>query len=409
MSGGGEPRVLLAAGRRDLERRLARELAEAGLEVGGRCLDGPSLLERASEPGEDVVLASAELHRLTGGVLAALSERGMPVVLLAEDPGDAPRLAGLGRVLPASSPGAVVAAALRQAAAPGAPAEPAADPAASAADGPPVAPPPQAARDVPASGAAPQAGGRVVALTSGKGAPGKTTVAIALAALLAEGGEDVALADLDLRGGNVAPYLDLDPRRGLVGLAAAGGSLDRELQEGPGCPVLAGVERPELAAGLDGGALHGVLSGLRGRFATVVADLGAPPDGGLLRAADELLLVTGADLVSLWNARTALPALRQQAEAAPCAVVNRREGRGHYGSGEVSRALGVAVLGVVREDREGAQRAVARQAPLSGTGGRAAADLHALARALALEPAASRDEVAAAEAEWAAFGLAGAY
>ena len=408
MSGGGGPRVLLAAGRRDLERRLARELAEAGLEVGGRCLDGPSLLERAGEPGWDAVLASCELHRLSGGVLAELSERRMPVVLLAGDAGDASRLAGLGRVLPASSPGEVVAAALRQAAAPGAPA---ADPAVPAADVPPAAHPPEAARDVPAAGATPRAGGRVVALTSGKGAPGKTTVAIALAALLAEGGSDVVLADLDLRGGNVAPCLDLDPRRGLAGLAAAGSRLDRELQEGPGCPVLAGVERPELAAALHGGALSGALSELRARFGTVVADLGAPPEPGLLRAADELLLVTGADLVSVWNARTALPALRRQARAAPRAVVNRRDGRGHYGAGEVSRALGAEVLGVVREDRESAHRALSRQVPLSAAGGAAAPGLRALARALA--PAGPADPAdgaaAAAEAEWLAFGLAGGY
>ena len=410
MSSGGGPRVLLAAGRRDLERRLARDLAEAGLEVGARCLDGPSLLERAAEPGWDVVLASWELHRLTDGVLQALSERGAPVVLLAEDPGEASRLAGLGRALPASSPAEVVAAALRRAAEPSSPSVTAADPAGdlSSADAPPAALPPAAARDVPAPGAR-GAGGRVVAVTSGKGAPGKTTVAIALAALLGEQGEDVVLADLDLRGGNVAPYLDLDPRRGLVGLAAAGGSLDRELQEGPGCPVLAGVERPELAAALDGGALPGALSELRGRFDVVVADLGAPPESELLRAADELLLVTGADLVSLWNARTALPALRREAEAAPRAVVNRREGREHYGPGEVSRALGVDVLGVVREDREGAHRAVARQVPLSAAGGRSATDLRALALALLPAPVASAAEVAAAEAEWPAFGLAGAY
>ena len=409
MTGRDGPRVLLAAGRRDLERRLARELQGFGLEVGGRCLDGPSLLERASEPGVDVVLASTELHRLSRGVLAALSERGMPVVLLAGGAEDASRLAGLGRVLPASSPGSIVAAALRQAAAPGArPPDPAPDAWAGDADGPPADLPPQAARAVPAPGGVGGAGGRVVAVASGKGAPGKTTIAIALASLLGEQGADVVLMDADLRGGNVAPYLDLDPRRGLVGVAAAGGRLDRELQEGPHCSVLAGVERPELAAGLAPGALHGALSELRGRFSTVVVDLGAPPDAGLLRAADELLLVTGADLVSIWNARTALPWLRQQADARPRAVVNRREGRAHYASGEVARALDVEVLGVVREEREGARRAVARQIPLSAAGDRAASDLRALVRALG--PAGPADPAEkAAEAEWLTFGLAGGY
>ncbi len=252
-------------------------------------------------------------------------------------------------------------------------------------------------------------GGRVVAVTSGKGAPGKTTIAIALAALLGEHGAGVVLLDADLRGGNVAPYLDLDPRRGLVGLAAAGGRLDRELQEGPGCSVLAGVERPELAAGLAGGALSGVISALRERFVTVVVDLGAPPPAGLLRAADELLLVTGPDLVSIWNARTALPAIREDAgSAVPRAVVNRREGREHYPAGEVGRALGMAVLGVVREERESARRAVARQIPLSAAGGKVTLDLRALAGALAPAAAAAPAE-ALQGADWLTFGLAEGY
>ncbi len=404
-----DPRVLLAAGSRELERRLSRELAQAGIAIGGRCLDGPSLLERASQPGFDVVLAAAELHRLSDGVLAALRERGLPVVLLAADAADAARLAGLGRVLPAASPGAIVAAALRQAAASGArPAGPV--DAAGSAGAPPAALPPAAERDVPAPRAQ-RPGGRVVAVTSGKGAPGKTTIAISLAALLGESGTDVVLLDADLRGGNVAPYLDLDPRRGLVGLAAAGGRLDRELQEGPGCSVLAGVERPELAAGLAGGALSGVLAALRERFETVVVDLGAPPDAGLLRAADELLLVTGPDLVSIWNARTALPAIREDTGSAlPRAVVNRREGREHYPAGEVGRALGMAVLGVVREERESARRAVSRQIPLSAAGGKVTLDLRALAGALApAAPAAAAPAAALQGADWLTFGLAEGY
>ena len=405
-----EPRVLLAAGSRERERRLSRELAEAGLVVGGRCLDGPSLLERASEPGFDVVLAAAELHRLSDGVLQALRERQLPVVLLAADAAAAARLAGLGRVLPAASPGQVVAAALRQAASPGTRSAGPVDAAGAdgGADAPAAALPPAATRGAlaPPPGGR---GGRVVAVTSGKGAPGKTTIAIAVAALLAEQGSGVVLLDADLRGGNVAPYLDLDPRRGLVGLAAAGGRLGDELQEGPGCCVLAGVERPELAAGLAGGALSGVIGALRERFETVVVDLGAPPQAGLLRAADELLLVTGADLVSIWNARTALPVIREHAGAAtPRAVVNRREGREHYGAGDVGRALGIPVLGVVREERESARRAVAQQIPLSDSGGKVTLDLRALAGTLAPRPAAAPAE-ALQGADWLTFGLAGEY
>ncbi len=408
MTAADELRVLLAAGHRGLERRLQQELASAGLAVCGRCLDGPSLLERAGEPDIDVVLASAELHRLSDGVVAALRERGVPVVLLAGGGEDAARLSGLGRVLPASASGAIVAAALRQAASSGPrPPDPApADGGAPVAEAPPAAIAAEAAEEAHAPPLRAR-GGRVLAVASGKGAPGKTTIAIAVAALLSERGPGVVLLDADLRGGNVAPYLDLDPRRGLVGLAAAGGRLDSELQAGPGCPVLAGVERPELAAGLREETLHSVVEELRGRFETVVVDLGVPPSAEVLRAADELLLVTGADLVSIWNARTALPGVRERAGRATChAVVNRREGREHYDAGEVGRALGLPVVGVVREEQGVARRAVARQIPLSAAGGRVAEDLRALAAALSV-PDAAAPEQAPLEPEWLAFGLAG--
>jgi MinD-like ATPase involved in chromosome partitioning or flagellar assembly len=360
-------RVLLGAGDRDLERRLTRELSAAGIAIAARALDGPSLLERAAEPGIDVVLASADLHRLTDATLLALRERRRPVVLLAADAADTERLSTLARVLPASSSGAIVADAVRQAESRGA--------YSTTLDG----------VDLPASIARPnERRGRVIAVTSGKGAPGKTTIAIALAALLAVDGSSVVLVDADLRGGNVAPYLDLDPRRGLVGFGAAGGRLTDELQDGPGFAVLAGIERPELTRGLREDTLSGLVAALRERIDAVVVDLGAPAEPAVLRGADELLLVTGADLVSVWNARVALRAIRDGAGGASLfAIVNRREGREHYDRDEVERALGVPVLGVVREDRKAARRAIEKQIPLSSAGGRAARDLRALAAALA--------------------------
>ena len=274
-----DPRVLLAAGSRDLERRLTRELAAAGLVVGGRCLDGPSLLERASEPGFDVVLAAAELHRLSDGVLAALRERRLPVVLLAADAGDAARLAGLGRVLPAASPGVIVAAALRQAAAPGARPPGPMDAAGSAggAGAPPAALPPAAERDAPTPRAG-RPGGRVVAVTSGKGAPGKTTIAIALAALLGEQrpGRRAAGCGPPRRQRRRVPGSRPPARAGGTGggrraarpRAAGGagllGARGRGAPRARGGSGRRGAERRDLAA-------------LRERFETVVVDLGAPP------------------------------------------------------------------------------------------------------------------------------------
>lgn len=361
-------RVLLGVGDRELERRLTQELPAEGVLIVARCLDGPSLLERAQQPGVDVVLAAADLHHLTDATLLALRERRRPVVLLVTDPSDTERLAALARVVPASASSSVIAAAVQQAEAHGSGYADVSGPL------------------LPDSGDTDEdeARGRVITVASGKGAPGKTTVAIALASSLAGQGLRVVLVDADLRGGNVAPYVDLDPRRGLVGLAAGGGPLSgrlaEELQDGPGFRVLAGVERTELASGLREDTLAAVIGALREGFERVVVDGGVPPEPAVLRGADEVLVVTGADLVSVWNARVGLHAIREAAGgAALSAVVNRREGREHYDRDEIERALGLAVLGVVREDRKAVRRAIAKQIPLSEAGGRAARDLRALA------------------------------
>ncbi len=390
-------RVLIAVGERELEGRLARELPGCGIAVSGRCLDGPSLLDRASEPGVDAVLAAPSLHRLTEETLAALRGRGLAVVLLAQGADDLPRVARLGRSVPAASPPGIVARALREAAARGA-ARPEGeggrsdDRAAAGSGGP--------------GGRAP-GGGRLLAVASGKGAPGATTVALALAALLSERADDVALLDGDLRGGNVAPLLDLDPRRGLLGIAAPDADLGPELQEGPGFSVLCGIERAELAAGLGEGTLGRAAAALRQRSRTTVCDLGVSVPPGLLGPGDQLLVVCGADLLSIWNARIALPALRAQAGGASVrAAVNRRAGRHHYRSGEVERALSLGVAGVVREEPESARRAVALQLPLPAVGGRVVSDLRALAAALCGENAV-RPEPQPARAELRIPGLAG--
>ncbi|MCY4640064.1 MAG: hypothetical protein OXC94_06960, partial [Chloroflexi bacterium] len=90
--GDGAVGVLLAVGDRELEGRLRRELPAAGITIRGRCLDGPSLLELAAEPGVDSVLAAADLHRFSEETLRALAARGLPVVLLASAADDAPGL-----------------------------------------------------------------------------------------------------------------------------------------------------------------------------------------------------------------------------------------------------------------------------------------------------------------------------
>ena len=364
-------RVLLAIGNPERERRLRDALSAAeGLVVAERCLDGPSLAQRAQGFDADVALASTDLHRLSTATLLTIREARLPLVLLAE-PGDIEKHAGLAHFVPSGCSGHEVTDALRQAMERG------------AVYG---APPAAAGRRTEEEGIgdAGRARGSVIALLSGKGAPGVTTVAIGLAAALSDRGRRVVLVDADLRGGNVGPYLDLDPRRGLVGLAfsrngaSAAAPVEEELQEGPGFMVLAGVERPHSGLNVSAEMVTAAVTTLRETFDDVLVDVGeviagaSSPADAVLRAADRLVVVVGADLVALWNARCVLRYLREGVGVAPEAmsvVLNRREGRGQYAAEEVGRALELPVLAVLPEDRRAVRRAVAEQVPVTAAGG----------------------------------------
>ncbi len=372
---GAPIRVLVAVGDRDLERRLLRALPEHGLVIVARCLDASTLDEEARAPGIDVVLVSDDLHGFSGQTLAALHDRRRPVLMLTSGQHPERFVEGALRLPAASSP-AAIADAITDAEARG--------PARGMGSAPASTVPAQSASGTPAAAVDGRASqGRVLVVTSGKGAPGKTTLAIAIAAGLGASGDRVVLVDADRRGGNVAPLLDLDPRRGLVGLLSGegAGGIDpsAELQAGPHCSVLAGIERPELAVALGDSTVSAAIGTLRQRFDWVIVDttdLGARPDDPVLRPADEVLLVLGPDLIAIWNARLVQPLVRAAVGGASVrALVNRREGREHYAPDEIEAALGMEVIGVVREDREAARRAITDQIPLTATGGRAARDL----------------------------------
>lgn len=363
-------RVLLAAGEPERERTLLLMLSAQGIEVAARCLDGDSLVARAAATQADVALVASDLHRLRPETTAALAARSIPSVLVLASGDDAARFPDEPYVV-AGGDVADIGAAVERAATGG------------------VAHQQPESVDVCAGSTG--SSGELVAVTSGKGAPGVTTIAIALAALSAQS-TSTALLDLDLRGGDAGAYLDLDPRQGLATSLAARGpdiALDLPMQRTAHMQVLVGVERPELARGISPLDLLALAVALRDRAARAVVDAGVADAGSgtseVLRAADRVLLVTGAGLVPLWRTQLAVASLCEGAGVERerlALVVNRREGRDHYDAEQIASALGVPVAGVVREDRAGARRAVAEHQPLSATRGPAARDLRDLAEEL---------------------------
>lgn len=366
-----QPRILLAIGNPERERQLLTALRDAGCAIAGRCLDGPSLVQQALAGTTDVVLAAAGLHRLTPESLAALREAGVPVVLLA-GPGEADTYDGLAYVLPANTDEAALVDALSEAMKRGTAIDP-------------------AARSGRGAGHTQRhrSDGEVLTLVSSKGAPGTTTIAIGLAATLGATGRKVLLIDGDLRGGSICACLDLDPRRGLAGLSIGPGDRSQgvfdELQEGPGFSVLAGVERPEAQERLLPERISSAIATLRERFDVILIDAGETISGvtsatgaAFVRPAERVLLVTTADLLGLWNARSCLRFVTESLGVPPEAVstvISRRSGTEQYGAHEVERALGTRVLVAIPEDRRAARRAQVEQTPIGGRAAHALAEL----------------------------------
>ncbi len=393
---GSRPRILLGVRNPVYERQLLTALSAGGFDVAGRCLDGPSLVAQANEV--DAVLASADLHRLTFESLEVVRNSGTPLVLLV-GPSEITHFQGLAYLVPAASNGADIVSAMRGAIERGVIQE--ATPA--------MERPSEEAR-------APLAhGGQVLALVSGKGAPGTTTMAIGLAAALNHQGSRVVLVDADLRGGGVAPHLDLDPRRGLIGLTVGPATDDvvgSELQEASSFSVLAGIERPEMRDRVTPEQLITAVGILQTRFQFTVVDVGQSLPGvasdaanAAVRTADQVLVVTTADLTGLWNTRHCLRHL-QESLGLPrermALVINRHAGRHAYGATEVERALGIRVIATVPDDRKAAMRAAREQVPLTAVGGSAVRQVAALADELTRPPVSpeERQSDAAPRSRW---------
>jgi hypothetical protein len=157
-------------------------------------------------------------------------------------------------------------------------------------------------------------------------------------------------------------------------------ALSEELQAlGPRSPygrVLGGLPKRELRASISPRLLERLIVELTGHYRFVVLDVGAEllgsdaaPSGhrAALAAANPTLVVTAADLIGLWHARTALGVLTNQLQIDPTSlslVINRFDRRHHHGRSEIEWHLGVAAAAVVPNDQRGAQRAIVDQRPL---------------------------------------------
>ncbi|MFN2489228.1 MAG: CpaE family protein [Actinomycetota bacterium] len=160
--------------------------------------------------------------------------------------------------------------------------------------------------------------GRIVSIFSSKGGTGKTFVASNFAAAIAARlQQDVALVDLDLGMGDVLSYYGREPTRPLADLIALGDGVDRATIMATGTRLgehllgFGSVSDPA-AERIRGEAITNLLHALQASFKFVVVDLGPDYSDHSLAAfdaSDEILLVTGLDVVGIKHLSKALDTL----------------------------------------------------------------------------------------------------
>ncbi|MEI2732838.1 MAG: hypothetical protein V9G08_12725 [Dermatophilaceae bacterium] len=322
--------------------------SSALVRIARRCADLADLLAAASSGVGAVAVLSDDLRGLTLSVVSRLRESGLEVVGIVDpdDEGSERRLRQLGVLALVPADATVADAdAVFLAAVGGGPVGPwSAWP--QIEDGRLVTGP----RTPPPTPIASPHRGRVVAVWGPAGAPGRTSVAVHLAAEIAGLGVSTLLVDVDTYGGSIAQTLAvLDEAPGLAGAtrAADQGALDLPAlarlapEVSRGLRVLTGIPRAQRWPEIRPAALERVLDLARGLAQVVVVDCGfclesdeelsydteAPRRNQAtlttLEVADELLVVSGSDPVSLQRLVRGIQDLAAVRSPQPQVVVNR--------------------------------------------------------------------------------------
>lgn len=150
---------------------------------------------------------------------------------------------------------------------------------------------------------------RLVALAGGKGGVGTTTLSLNLAVALAQQGQRVILIDADLERADIATLCHMKERYSIADVLSARRDIHEVLEPGPaGIQVLPGSWGEAQSAHCSPFILERFVQSLKslGPHAEIlVADLGSrigQIESQLWRAADEVLLVTTPDTVSVMDA-----------------------------------------------------------------------------------------------------------
>jgi pilus assembly protein CpaE len=230
--------------------------------------------------------------------------------------------------------------------------------------------------------------GRVVAVFSPKGGAGTTTVATNLAIAASRPGSSPILVDADLPFGDVAITLGLDPTQSLAD--ATGADMDQQRlrsllvsESVSGLRTLLAPADPARAEVITAADVTRTLELCRQAAPLVVVDTSSAFDEvtlSILDQADDVVVVSAPDVVSVKNAKVALDTLHRLGvgQSHTFLVLNRVPAKPLLAVGDVERVLGLKAH-CVPEDEAVADAAHAGRPLVRDTKSKAAKAITALA------------------------------
>ena len=211
-----------------------------------------------------------------------------------------------------------------------------------------------------------------------KGGSGTTTVATNLAIRLQQlSDKKTLLVDLNLELGEVALFLGMQPRFTFIDLIHNVHRVDAELlasyleRHDSGVHLLAGPQSPGMTAGIAADGVHQILGFLRQHYDYVVVDTSKSFNYitmAALEQADEVLLVTNADIPSLRNIKRALPVLERMTGRSGDRVrlvLNRYQVDDLIPLKDVQSTLGMDVYATLANDYEAVIRSINSGKPVA--------------------------------------------
>jgi pilus assembly protein CpaE len=177
----------------------------------------------------------------------------------------------------------------------------------------------------------------------------------------------VAVVDLDLQFGDVGVALDLRSANSVVDLIAHEEQLDASVVEDvfvrheSGVHVLVAPEHVGMADSADPVRIVRAIDALRDHFAYIVCDLWSSLDDltlGMLRTADQVVLVTTPELPSLKNIRRVIAATTLLADERTHIVLNRHPGKAGVSIADVEKNLGRRVSSTIPSEGIGVTDAI---------------------------------------------------